>query len=220
GLTVVASDNVALGGVVFRIDGSDIGADIRKRPFVAPLNTWRYDNGPHVLGALAYDVFGNRSEAAVSVTIRNKGTAPVPPDKIVFDDQFDPAFSNTSWGAYVSFDEAFVVKSGSQSIRVEYMAWGAFDILSGTWGKENPIDPSEYDTMTFDAYPLSDLTVKVAFYNNYSKSVTLEAEKWNSVSVPLNFSQPFTRFYIQSDIDEAVTCFFDNMQFSPKTYQR
>jgi hypothetical protein len=74
--------------------------------------------------------------------------------------------------------------------------------------------------MTFDAYPLSDLNVKVGFYNNYSKSVTLEAENWNSVSVPLTFSQPFTRFYIQSDINEAVTCFFDNIRFSAKTYRR
>jgi chitinase len=221
GLGVIVSDNVALGGVVYRIDGSDIGGgSIRKAPFVTSLNTWRFDNGSHLLGALAYDVFGNRAEATVSVTIRNKGTAPVPPARIVFDDRFDPAFSNTSWGANVSFDETFVVKSGSQSIRVEYMAWGAFDVLSGTWGRQNPIDPSEYGTMTFDAYPLSDLNVKVGFYNNYSKSVTLEAENWNSVSVPLTFSQPFTRFYIQSDINEAVTCFFDNIRFSAKTYRR
>jgi hypothetical protein len=100
------------------------------------------------------------------------------------------------------------------------MAWGALDIFSGSRGAEVLIDPSEYDTLRFEAYPRVDLTAKVAFYNNHSYEIHLKGNRWNSVAIPLEFKEPFARFYVQNDHDNAVTCYFDDIRFSPSSRDR
>jgi len=118
----------------------------------------------------------------------------------------------------VNLDDHALAKSGSSSVGVDYMAWGAFDILCGTWGATANIDPAEFDTLKADIFPLTGITLKVAFYNNTSVDVTLLANQWNSVAIPLKFSQPFSRFYFQSNLGRPAKCYFDNIRFSARRY--
>ena len=218
-VSVNARDNIGVAGVRFMIDNEDLVSVVTKPPYAININTWKYANGSHSLYATAYDVFGNSTKASLKIAVSNQGAPPVPPDKIVYDDELRFPFTNTSWGANVDPNDASVVKGGFKSVKVGFLAWGAFDILSGTWGTEVPIDPTEYDTLKFDAYPLGPLSVKVAFYNKFSTNIQLKENRWNSMSIPLEFAEPFTRFYLQSNLNKPVTCYIDNIRFAPRGFQ-
>lgn len=212
-----ALDNVGLSVIEVRVDGKDLISELLKTPYVFNLNTWKYSNGEHTLDVTAFDLFGNSTRVSVPITVRNEGIAPTVPDKVVFDESLSPPFTNTSWGANVNLANTEGVHSGTRSVKVEYLPWGAFDILSGTWGAEVPIDPADFDTLRFEAYPMDDMGVKVAFYNNYSIEARLKGKQWNSIAIPMTFKDRIARFYIQSNLGKAITCYFDNIRFTGNT---
>jgi chitinase len=217
--SAAAADNSTLAGVQFTLDGRKLSDIITKTPYSISINTWKYPNGRHSVAAIAYDPFGNSATTVHSVNFMNEGTMPTAPDRIVYDDQLCAPFMNASWGASVNLGDGNNVRSGTRSAAVDFMAWGAFDLQSGNWGAESPIDPSDYDTLRADIFPLARMKMKIAFYNGHSVEVSLEADKWNSIAVPLTFAQPFTRFYFQSDLSKPVKCYFDNVRFTAKTYR-
>lgn len=217
-LSAGATDNCAVASVEFRIDGVPAAPPVVKPPYAVAVNTWKYGNGSHTVEAIGYDVFGNHASARRSVVIANTGSPPVVPDRVVYDGALRSPFVNTSWGATVDFNCHDVVRGSATSAEVSYLAWGAFDILSGTWGAESPVDPTEFDTLRADVYPLSSLNLKVSFYNGSSTDVSLRAKEWNSIAVPLKFTGPFTRFYFQSGMGKPVKCYFDNIRFTARTY--
>ncbi len=67
-----ASDNGAVGGVQFRVDGANLGAEDTAAPYSASWNTTTATNGSHSLTAVARDGAGNLTTSiAVSVTVSN-----------------------------------------------------------------------------------------------------------------------------------------------------
>lgn len=71
-VSAIASDNVGVVGVQFKLDGSNLGAEIHAAPYSVQWNTTASANGPHVLTAVARDAAGNSAvAAAVSVTVNN-----------------------------------------------------------------------------------------------------------------------------------------------------
>ena len=217
-ITATATDNGAVFGVQFRIDGVNLGSEDPTSPYIASLNTWRYSNGQHAITATARDASGNTATASVNININNQGPPPVIPDIVVYDDALRSPFTNTSWGATVNFNNSTNVKSGTRSARVDYGDWGAFDMLSGTWNAEQPIDPAEYDSLIFDVYPTSSFTLDVSFYNNYDVSKQITANQWNRVAIPLSFEEPFSRFYMRRNLSGSSTAYFDNITFIAGTY--
>jgi len=209
-----ASDNEGVGSVQFRLDGSAFGNDAMVAPYTASLNTWNFANGAHTLSAVARDWAGNTATASVQITIANTGPPPPMPDKVVYADALQAPFTNTSWSATVSFNNTNPSKNGSNSVRVDYQAWGGFDILSGTWGAEVPIDPTLYDSLVFDIYPTTQFDVGVGFYTGGETLISgLPANQWTAcgISIPLD---PFSRFFVGSKSGTAHTAFFDNIRFS------
>jgi hypothetical protein len=77
-LTADASDNTAVVGVQFRLDGASLGAEVTAAPYSVSWNTTLTANGAHTLTAVARDGAGNSTtSAAVPVTVNNvDGTAP------------------------------------------------------------------------------------------------------------------------------------------------
>ncbi|MDH3252316.1 MAG: T9SS type A sorting domain-containing protein, partial [Ignavibacteria bacterium] len=134
-------------------------------------------------------------------------------NKMVYDDALKPPFTPTLWGATADFNNTTNTKTGNRSVKVTYLDWGAFDLLSGTWNSEVPIDPADYDSLVADVYPTSGFEMEVAFYNSYTYRVTLTANKWNRVSVPLAFSESFTRFYFRRNYSGTTVVYFDNIEF-------
>ncbi len=86
-LTANASDNVAIAGVQFRVDGINSGAEDTSAPYSVPLNPVSLSNGIHSITAVARDTSGNQTTSgAVSVTVSN----------VVAQDTTDPVVSITA----------------------------------------------------------------------------------------------------------------------------
>ncbi len=76
-ITAVATDDVAVAGVQFRVDGVAAGAEDGATPYSIAFDTSTLTPGSHQLTAVARDTSGNTAVSApVSVTIQADTTAP------------------------------------------------------------------------------------------------------------------------------------------------
>jgi chitodextrinase len=74
-----ASDNDAVAGVQFLVDGAPLGAEDTSAPYSVTWNSWNQANGDHTLTARARDASGNTTTSAgVNVTVENTGLPPAP----------------------------------------------------------------------------------------------------------------------------------------------
>jgi len=68
----IATDNVGVAGVQFRLDGVNLGAEVTTTPYTVTWNTTTAPDGAHVLTAVARDAAGNKTTSAgVTVTVAN-----------------------------------------------------------------------------------------------------------------------------------------------------
>ena len=76
-VTANASDNDAVTGVQFKLDGADLGVEDISAPYSVSWNTTTATNGTHTLTAVARDPSGNvATSSAVPVTVSNNGPPP------------------------------------------------------------------------------------------------------------------------------------------------
>jgi hypothetical protein len=76
-VSAAASDDVAVVGVQFKLDGANLGAEDTASPYGVSWNTTTVSNGSHTLTAIARDAAGQVTiSAAVTVTVSNDTTAP------------------------------------------------------------------------------------------------------------------------------------------------
>ena len=88
-----ASDNVGVVAVQFKVDGTNIGAEVTTAPYSVSWNTTTVSNGSHVLTAVARDAAGN-SRTSNGRTVRVSNAAPAPePD---LDEEFSSAPAESS----------------------------------------------------------------------------------------------------------------------------
>jgi hypothetical protein len=75
-----ASDNVGVGGVQFKLDGNNLGAEDTSSPYSVSWDTTTASNASHTLTAVARDIVGNTTtSSSVSVTVSNVVAPPPPP---------------------------------------------------------------------------------------------------------------------------------------------
>src|SRR5205823_1783233 len=75
-VTAMASDNVGVLGVQFKLDGANLGAEDTTSPYSIPRDTTPASHGTHTLTAAARDAAGNTTTSApITVTVAN-GTPP------------------------------------------------------------------------------------------------------------------------------------------------
>ena len=89
-----ATDNVAVVGVQFKVDGSNVGAEDTTAPYSVNWSSTGVSNGNHTVTAVARDAAGNSSNSQRSVTVSNTSTPPPPPG-----DTTAPSVALTSPGA-------------------------------------------------------------------------------------------------------------------------
>lgn len=212
-LSASATDNIGVVGVQFAVDGVNAGAEMTGSSYSIPLNTWQYANGTHILSATARDFAGNRARDSVTVTVQNIGVPPVTPDQVVYDDALQSPFRDASWSAVSNYQNTSPVLSGSRSVKVDFSSYGAFDVLSGTWSREIPIDITKYDTLRFSIYPVTQFSLTVGFYVGTEVLITPPAGKWTTFAIPLP-REAFSRFYVVSEVTGARTAYFDAVRFT------
>ncbi len=72
--TATATDDTAVAGVQFKLDGANLGPEDTTPPYAAAWNTTTTPNGAHTLTATARDTSGNTATSApVGVTVANSG---------------------------------------------------------------------------------------------------------------------------------------------------
>ncbi len=77
-LSATATDNVGVAGVQFKLDGTNLGAEVLAAPYTLPWTTTTVTNGTHTLTAVARDAAGNLAiSAGVNVNVAN-AAAPAP----------------------------------------------------------------------------------------------------------------------------------------------
>jgi hypothetical protein len=87
-VSATATDNVAVAGVQFLLDGASLGAERTTAPFQVTWNTALSTDGSHTVSARARDASGNQGTAQAIVTVSN---APAPPAPA-------PVIDTVSWG--------------------------------------------------------------------------------------------------------------------------
>jgi hypothetical protein len=76
-VSATASDDVAVAGVQFLLDGAALGSEVLAPPYKLSWDTTTSGNGAHMLSARARDTAGNTATAAnVSVTVSNSAAGP------------------------------------------------------------------------------------------------------------------------------------------------
>jgi hypothetical protein len=79
GVTATATDNVAVAGVQFKLNGVSIGAEVTAFPYTLNVDSTAVSDGTYTLSAVARDTAGNTaSSAGIAVTVAN-GLLVVPP---------------------------------------------------------------------------------------------------------------------------------------------
>jgi hypothetical protein len=79
-VTATASDDVAVAGVQFRVDGGNVGSSLTAAPYAYVLNSTTLSNGSHTISAVATDSAGNSTtSAAITVTVDNTTKDTTPP---------------------------------------------------------------------------------------------------------------------------------------------
>ena len=78
-LMATATDNVAVTGVQFQLDGANLAGtpNVAGSTYTYSWNSKTVSNGPHTLTAIATDAAGNTASSSVSVTVNNNTTPPV-----------------------------------------------------------------------------------------------------------------------------------------------
>jgi hypothetical protein len=85
-----ASDNIAVAGVQFKLDGSNLGSEITS-PFIYSWDTKTISNGSHILTAVARDTSNNTTtSSSVAITVSNSSSPPAQAS-----DNFDRADGNS-----------------------------------------------------------------------------------------------------------------------------
>jgi hypothetical protein len=75
-ITAAASDNVAVAGVQFMLDGVALGAERTSAPYSVTWNTTASTNTAHTIAATARDAAGNKTTATITVTVSNTTQVP------------------------------------------------------------------------------------------------------------------------------------------------
>ena len=71
-----ATDNVAVAGVQFKVDGVNLGAEVTAAPYQAVWNSTNAANGAHTFTATARDTSSNSATASVTVAVSNSVAVP------------------------------------------------------------------------------------------------------------------------------------------------
>ncbi|MFI5251257.1 MAG: Ig-like domain-containing protein [Bacteroidota bacterium] len=161
-VSAIATDNVGVAGVQFKVNGNNLGAEVQFSPYTVSWNTSLFPNGVDTLSAVARDDAGNTSTASVVVTVYNVPDSIAPVVSI----------STPSNGAIVSS----IVTITAQATDNVGVAGVQFKLNGSNLGSEVASPPYSYlwntTTQTNGSYTIS-AVARDAAGNKSSASITV-----------------------------------------------
>jgi hypothetical protein len=221
-VTAAASDNDALHGVQFFVDGMALGPEDTTAPYEVRWTTLAVSNGKHCLKAVARDKYLNVGTSnGDSVNVYN---ATAVSDLWVYQDSLVPSWFSAAWSGTYDLASTNVSYSAPHSIQCATSAYGGLRLRSSAWGTVVNIDPAPYARVEFQLYTTS-AGLKLAFYlENEShgtfpviKYKNFPANQWVTVSCPMTKlnpgNLPVQFVTIQSNCPGARTFYVDDIRF-------
>ncbi len=133
-LSASSTDNVAVAGVQFQIDGVNLGSEVTATSgptiYSTTWNTASSTNGTHIISAIAYDTSNNSSTATTSVTVANPAILQVTTSTSL-------SFSALHGSTATSSQNIVITNSAGTSTTLNWSAtstqsWLTFNHASGT----------------------------------------------------------------------------------------
>jgi hypothetical protein len=122
-----ATDNVAVAGVQFKLDGANLGAERSSLPYTVQWNTTTAAAGPHVLTAVARDAAGNvTTSTGVTLTVDNAA----------------PVISQVSMAVTASTVTIGWTTNKASTTQVEYRTQAQNGTTTRTYQPAAPVDPT------------------------------------------------------------------------------
>jgi Big-like domain-containing protein/purple acid phosphatase-like protein/ASPM-SPD-2-Hydin domain-containing protein len=147
-----ATDNVAVAGVQFKLDGANLGAERTSLPYTVQWNTTTAAAGPHVLTAVARDAAGNvTTSAGATVTVANAGAV----------DTTAPVISQVSMAVTASTVTIGWTTNKPSTTQVQYSTQAQNGTTTRTYQPAAPVDPT---LVTSHSQVLTGLTPNTWYY--------------------------------------------------------
>ena len=159
-VSATASDNVAVAGVQFKLDGANLGVEDTSAPYTTSWDTTVSSNGAHSLSALARDAAGNQTlSGSVTVTVQNTSTS-----VLLGDQTIEPKTDSNAAGSAEAFRTSATASGSLTRLSVYLDPLSATSMLSvGLYSDAN-------------GHPGSLLT--------QATLLAPQAGAWNMISVP------------------------------------
>jgi hypothetical protein len=153
---------------------------------------------------------GPGGTATYNTTINVDGATP---STIVYDDSLRAPFVDQSWSIAETLSTTYVLR-GNTSLKVTFSGWGGLQVQNGPTGAEQPIDPTQYDSLAFNLYPTTAGQLNVGFNGAGNIVLGTTLNTWNGIAVPLP-SASFTKFWIQNWAGGTAEAYIDNIRLIP-----
>ena len=184
-LQATATDNVGVVGVQFLRNGSVLGAELTKSPYILAWNTTQVADGSHQLGVRARDAAGNVSATgAITVIVENQTNSGGGEINV----SLTPSRTSGVAPLAVFFDaSATTAISVSRPFHDLHYAWNFGDAGSGTWnavaGRSKNTDTGPMAAHVFETPGTYTVTLSVRDQQGHqeSKQVTITAQDPNTV---------------------------------------
>ncbi len=123
-VTVTATDNVAVAGVQFKLDGVNLGVEDTSAPYGLTWDSSTVANSSHTITAIARDTAGNLASSAVTVNVSNTSTTL--PDVVVTALTYSSGvFTSTIKNQGTKATPTGVTIGVGYSVDGAYKTWGA-----------------------------------------------------------------------------------------------
>ena len=141
----------------------------------------------------------------------------------IYGESLESPWIDASWSASVDYASSVRAFSGTRSIRVVQVGWGALSVRRGAWTATQPIGPAEYDLVELQVFPeTQNMRVAVRLENQAGESFPridtgrAATGAWKKVSVSLDLLNPdgrsFDRISISNRNGRDVTYSVDELR--------
>lgn len=178
-LSATATDNIAVTGVQFILDGINFGGELTVAPFTAPLDTTTLSNGAHTIAVTAHDA-ANNSTTTTPITVTVSNTVTPPATNLIANHSVEMATGSlpTNWskGSWGTNNAAFTYPvAGIDGAKAAKVAMTTYSNGDAKWFFDDVIITPGKNYTFSSQYKSTAPTTVLARYTNADTSVVYVA---------------------------------------------